>query len=160
MSETSFSIPREDRYLEDYVEGSVFEFAETAEVSEADIVRFSLDYDPQYFHTDPAQAATGPYKGLIASGAHTIALTFRLYVKNFLPGKASFGSPGLDELRWLRPVRPGDALRLRLTILAVTPSPSKNDRGTVSSLLETLNRHNETVMSCRCKNIIARRVPG
>ncbi|MDR2504279.1 MAG: MaoC family dehydratase [Deltaproteobacteria bacterium] len=160
MSETSFSVPREDRCLEDYITGTVFEFAETVEASEADIVNFALNYDPQYFHTDPAQAAAGPYKGLIASGAQTIAMTFRLYVKNFLPGKASFGSPGLDELRWLRPVRPGDTLRLRLTILAVTPSQSKNDRGTVSSMLETINQHNETVMSCRCKNIIARRTSG
>lgn len=157
MSETVFKTPKEERGLEDYKPGTVYEFAEKVTVSEADIVNFALEYDPQYFHTDPAAAASSPFKGLIASGAHTIALAFRIYVKNFLPGKASFGSPGLDEVRWFRPVRPGDALRLRLTIEAVEPSQSRQDRGTVLSLLESLNQKDEVVMSCKCRNIIARR---
>ena len=160
MSEKIFPVPKEDRRFEDYVAGSVFEFEETAGLSEADIVHFAQTYDPQYFHVDPVQAAQSPYKGIIASGAHTLALAFRLYVKNFLPGKASFGSPGADELRWFRPVRPGDVLRLRLTIQSAAPSQSRNDRGTVQSLLEVLNQGGEVVMTCILRNIIARRNPG
>ena len=160
MKANNFAVSREERRFEDYVAGAVYEFDETAGISQEDIVNFSRVYDPQYFHLDPDLAANGPYKGIIASGAHTIALTFRLYVKNFLPGQASFGSPGLDELRWLRPVRPGDTLRLRLTIQETIPSQSKNDRGTVHSLLETLNQNDEVVMVCKCKNIIGKRRTG
>ena len=160
MSLTDFSVPKADRYFEDYVKDAVFEFAETAAISEADIVNFANQYDPQYFHTDPVAAAGSMYKGLIASGAQTIALTFRLYVKNFLPGKASFGSPGMDELRWLKPLRPNDVLRIRMTILDVVPSQSKNDRGTVFSFVETINQNNEVIMTYKAKNIIAKRNPG
>lgn len=160
MSLTDFTVAKEDRYFEDYVPGTVYEFAETATVSEVDIVNFAKEYDPQYFHTDPAAAANSMYKGLIASGAQTIALTFRLYVKNFLPGKASFGSPGMDEVRWFKPLRPGDVVRIRMKILDVKPSQSKNDRGTVFSLAETINQKDEVIMSYQAKNIIAKRHPG
>ena len=160
MSLIDFTVAKEDRYFEDYVPGTVYEFAETATVSEAEIVNFAKEYDPQYFHTDPQAAASSMYKGLIASGAQTIALTFRLYVKNFLPGKASFGSPGMDEVRWFKPLRPGDVLRIRMTILDAKPSQSKNDRGTVFSLVETINQKDEVIMSYSAKNIIARRNPG
>ncbi|MDR2051694.1 MAG: MaoC family dehydratase [Deltaproteobacteria bacterium] len=159
MNFTSFSTEKEDRYFEDYVAGSVYEFPETESVDEADIIAFARKFDPQYFHTDPEAAARSPYKGIIASGAHTIAIGFKLYVSLFLPGKASFGSPGLDELRWLKPLRPGDAVRVRITILEASPSQSKNDRGTVQSLVEALNQKGETIMSFRCRNIIARRNP-
>ncbi|MDR1241834.1 MAG: MaoC family dehydratase [Deltaproteobacteria bacterium] len=154
-----FAVGKEDRYLEDYTAGCVYEFPETVEVREAEIIAFAEKFDPQYFHIDPAAAAASQYKGLIASGAHTIAVTFKLYVSLFLPGKSSLGSPGFDELRWLKPLRPGDALRVRITVLEVKPSQSRNDRGTVQSLLETLNQKDEVIMSCKCKNIIARRNP-
>jgi acyl dehydratase len=160
MTIQGFTIPKEERYFEDYAPGTVYEFAEKITVSEADIINFSKEYDPQYFHIDPVKAAASSYKGLIASGAHTIAITFGIYVRNFLPGKASFGSPGFDELRWLKPVRPNDVLRLRLTIEESTPSKSKNDRGTVASFIETINQKDEVVMSYKCKNIIARRNPA
>ncbi|MDR2820073.1 MAG: MaoC family dehydratase [Desulfovibrio sp.] len=160
MSVRGFTAPREDRYLEDYVPGMVFEFDETVTLTEKDILDFAAGYDPQVFHTDPVKAEESIYKGLIASGAHTISVTFRILVKNFLPGKASFGSPGMDELRWLKPVRPGDCLRLRVTITDVQPSRSKNDRGTVFSFLETVNQDDEVVMSFKGRAIMAKRHPG
>ncbi|MDR2825956.1 MAG: MaoC family dehydratase [Deltaproteobacteria bacterium] len=160
MSVQGFSIPREERYFEDYIPGTVYEFAETVTVSEAEILKFAKEFDPQYFHIDLDQALAGPFKGLIASGAHTIALTFGLYVRTFLPDKASFGSPGLDELRWLKPVRPNDVLRLRVTIEEVIPSKSKNNLGTVCSLLETINQKDEVVLSHKAKGLIGRRKPA
>jgi acyl dehydratase len=160
MSLQKFSPAKEERYFEDYVAGAVYEFPETESVDEAEIISFAKEFDPQYFHTDPTAAAEGPYKGLIASGAHTLAITFKLYVSLFLPGKSSFGSPGLDELRWLRPLRPGDTLRVRVSVLEATPSQSKTDRGTVHSLVETLNQKGETILSFKCKNIMARRNPA
>ena len=157
MSMQTIPVPKEERYFEDYAAGSVYEFEETATVSESDIVGFAEVYDPQYFHTDPEAAKNSIYKGLIASGAQTIALTFRLYIKNFLPGKASFGSPGMDELRWLKPLRPGDVLRVRVSIQEAKASQSRNDRGTVTSLVETINQNNEVIMSYKAVNIMARR---
>ena len=152
MSMVEFSVPKEDRHLEDYKEGAAYEFAETVSVSEADIIRFAKEFDPQYFHLDPEAAKNSIYKGLIASGGQTIALTFRLYIRGFLPGKASLGSPGIDEVRWFKPLRPGDVLRVRVTILSVKPSQSKNDRGTVTSLVETINQKDEVIMSYSISN--------
>ena len=160
MSPVDLSVAKEDRYFEDYVEGRIYEFAERISVSEADIIRFAKEFDPQYFHLDPEAAKNSIYKGLIASGGHTLALAFRLYIKNFLPGKASLGSPGIDEVRWFKPLRPGDVLRLRLTILSVKASQSKTDRGTVVSLIEIINQQEEVIMSHRAINIMLRRNSG
>jgi acyl dehydratase len=160
MSIVEFSVPKEERHFEDYAEGVVYEFAARISVSEADIIRFAKEFDPQYFHLDPEAAKNSIYKGLIASGGHTIAATFRLYIENFLPGKASLGSPGIDEVRWLKPLRPGDVLRIRLTILSVKPSQSKNDRGTVTSLVETINQKDEAIMTYKAMNIMLKRNPG
>jgi acyl dehydratase len=146
----------EDRYFEDYVPGTVCEFGEV-HVSEREIVEFARRFDPQEMHVDPQAAAQGTFGGLIASGWHTAAMMMRLVVDNFLPRKASLGSPGFDELRWLRPVRPDDVLRVRVTVLEVTPSRSKPDRGVVRSFIEVLNQHEEVVMSLKPMNIIARR---
>ena len=160
MSLADFPVSKEERCLEDYAEGAVYEFAKKISVSEADIIRFAKEFDPQYFHLDPEAAKNSIYKGLIASGGHTIAVTFRLYIENFLPGKASLGSPGIDEVRWLKPLRPGDELRIRLTVLSVKPSQSKNDRGTVASLVETINQKEEVIMTYKPVNIMLKRNPG
>jgi acyl dehydratase len=160
MSLQQFPTAKADRYFEDYIAGSVYEFPETVSVSEAEIIAFAEQFDPQYFHTDTAAAAAGPYKGLIASGAHTLALAFKLYIPLFLPDKNTLGSPGLDEVRWLSPLRPGDTLRIRITILEARPSQSRNDRGTVQSLVETLNQKGEVIMSYKCKSIMVRRNPA
>src|SRR5207237_8138659 len=114
-------------------------------------------FDPQEMHIDPEAAARGRFGGLVASGWHTAAMMMRLVAENFLPKKASLGSPGMDELRWLRPVRPGDVLRLRVTVLEATRSRSRLDRGVVRSLMEVLNQDGEVVMSLKTMNIIATR---
>ena len=146
----------EDRYFEDYIPGAVFEYGEIR-VDEAEIIEFARRFDPQDMHVDPEAAARGRFGGLIASGWHTAAMMMRLVAENFLPKKASLGSPGIDELRWLRPVRPGDVLRLRVTVLEATRSRSRPDRGVVRSLMEVLNQDGEVVMSLKPMNIIASR---
>ena len=156
MSTTDFSVPVVDRHFEDFVPGAVFEYGEIP-VSEAEIVEFARRFDPQYIHVDRARAVQGPFGGLIASGWHTAAMMMRLIVDNFLPKSASLGSPGIDELRWLRPVRPGDVLSVRLSILEATRSRSKPDRGVVRTLCEVLNQNREVVMSLKAMNIIASR---
>jgi len=154
LSATEFAVPVEDRHFEDYTPGAVFEYG-AIQVTEAEIVEFARRFDPQYIHVDPALAAQGPFGGLIASGWHTAAMMMRLIVDNFLPKSASLGSPGIDELRWLRPVRPGDVLSVRLSILEATRSRSKPDRGIVRTLCEVLNQKREVVMSLKAMNIIA-----
>jgi acyl dehydratase len=149
-------MPAADRYFEDYVPGAVFEYGEIR-IDEADILEFARRFDPQDMHVDPAKAAHGRFGGLIASGWHTGAVMMRLLADNFLPKEASLASPGIDELRWLRPVRPDDVLRVRVTVLDAAPSRSKPDRGMVRTLIEVLNQNKEIVMSLKPMNIIARR---
>jgi acyl dehydratase len=144
----------EDRHFEDYVPGSVFEYGEVT-VSAAEIIEFARRFDPQAMHVDPSAAARGRFDGLIASGWHTAAMVMRLLVDNFLPGRASLASPGIDELRWLRPVRPGDVLHIRVSVLEATRSRSKPDRGIVRTLVEVLNQDAVVVMSMKPMNIIA-----
>ena len=154
MSATEFAVPAANRHFEDYVPGAVFEYGEIP-VSEAEILEFARRFDPQYIHVDLERAGQGPFGGLIASGWHTAAMMMRLIVDNFLPKSASLGSPGIDELRWLCPVRPGDVLSVRLSVLEATHSRSKPDRGVVRTLCEVLNNKREVVMSLKAMNIIA-----
>ncbi len=122
-----------DRYFEDYVPGATHDCGSVS-VSEAEILDFARRYDPQEFHLDAA--ADGPFGGLIASGWHTASLMMRLYAEHYLSAVSSLGSPGVDELRWPRPVRPGAVLRLRATVLEARPSRSKPDRGLVRTRVE------------------------
>jgi acyl dehydratase len=146
----------EDRYFEDYIPGAVFEYWEIR-VDEAEILEFARRFDPQDMHVDPEASKHGRFGGLIASGWHTGAMMMRLLADNFLPKAASLASPGIDELRWLHPVRPGDVLRIRVSVLEATPSRSKPDRGTVRTLVKVLNQDGKVVMSMKPMNIIARR---
>jgi acyl dehydratase len=146
-------------YWEDLTPGRVFETA-TRTLSEEDIVRFAREYDPQSYHTD-AQAARGsPFGGLIASGWQTCGVTMRLMCDGYLLETSCAGSPGLEELRWLKPVRPGDTLRLKSTVLEATPSAKQPNRGTVLFLWETLNQHGEVVLSMRGRQLFLRRAPA
>lgn len=145
-----------ERYFEDYPAGAVFTAGEIR-VSEADIIDFARCYDPQAMHTDPEAAAAGAFGGLIASGWHTGAMMMRLFADNFLSPASSVASPGLDELRWLNPVRPGDTLSLRVTILEARPSRSRPGEGVVRSLVEVLNQKGEVVMSLKPISLIRRR---
>jgi acyl dehydratase len=140
--------------FEDYVAGVVYEFGAIT-VGEAEVISFGQQFDPQPFHTDPAAAAGWHFGGLIASGWHTAGLAMRLLVDHFLPVTSSLGSPGVDELRWFRPVRPGDELSLRVTILETRRSASKPDRGFMRTQVETLNQHGEVVMSMKAMNLLA-----
>jgi acyl dehydratase len=140
-------------YFDDCIPGAVHEYGE-AMVTEADILEFGRRFDPQDMHTDPAKAARGQFGGLIASGWHTAAMMMRLLTDNFLAGEASIASPGIDELRWPLPVRPGDILHIRVTILDRTRSRSKPDRGLVRTLVEVLNQHDEVVMSLKPMNLL------
>ena len=142
-----------ERYFEDYPPGAVFTAGPIA-VERADVVEFARKYDPQPMHTDPAAAARGAFGGLIASGWHTGALMMRLFADNFLSPASSLASPGLDELRWLRPVRPGDRLSLRVTVLEARRSRSKPAQGVIRSLVEVLNQHGEVVMSLKPISLI------
>ncbi len=148
-----------DRFFEDYVVGSVSELGSFT-IDAEQIVAFAQVYDPQPIHTDPEAAAAGPFGGLIASGWQTGALMMRLVVENYLSPASSLASPGVDELRWLRPVRPGDTLFVRLTVLEATRSRSKPDRGVVRSLIELRNQRGEDVMSVKPINLVRCREPA
>jgi acyl dehydratase len=126
-------------------------------VTRDEIVAFAREFDPQPFHIDEAAAAHTIYKGLIASGWHTIAIYMRLMWDSYLKDTMSLGSPGVDEVRWLKPVRPGDTLRARFTVLEAAPSRSKPDRGIVRSLSEVFNQHGEVVMTLRGLGMFGRR---
>jgi acyl dehydratase len=145
--------PAAPRYFEDYVAGSAQEFGAIL-VEEAEILSFARRFDPQTFHTDPEAAKESIYGGLIASGWHTAGLMMRLVVDHYLAASSSLGSPGVDELRWLKPVRPGDRLSIRATILEATRSRSKPDRGLVRTLIEVLNQDREVVMSLKAMNLM------
>jgi acyl dehydratase len=152
MNNSPSTFPPENRYFEDYVAGAVHEFG-TIAVEEAEIIAFAKRYDPQVFHTDPEAAKQTIYGGLIASGWLTAGLMMRLYTDHYLSHVASLGSPGVDELRWLKPVRPGDTLSARVTILETHRSRSKPDRGAVHSYIEVLNQNAEVVMSMKAVNL-------
>jgi len=115
------------RYFDDYLPGATYDCGSVS-VSEDEIVSFARQFDPQPFHVDPGAAARGPFGGLIASGWHTAALVMRQLVDHYLPEEASLGSPGLDEMRWPDPVRPGDTLRVRASVVDTRRSLSKPDR--------------------------------
>lgn len=141
-------VPISERYFEDYRVGETFEFGDYA-ITEEEIVEFATRYDPQPFHVDKQAAQRSIYGGLIASGWMTGAVMMRMLVDHLISPRSSMGSPGLDELRWLRPVRPGDRLRLRVTVLDSRRSQTKPDRGVVQFLQEAVNQDDETVMTVR-----------
>jgi acyl dehydratase len=156
VDKVSFAAPADERYFEDYVAGSVYEFGDFT-VTEADVVDFARRFDPQYIHTDPDRAKNGPFKGLIASGWHSGAILCRLMVDHYLSHVASLGSPGVDEMRWLHPVRPGDKLRIRTKITETRLSKSKPDRGLVSCEVEMINQDDQPVMSLKITNLLSKR---
>jgi acyl dehydratase len=147
-----------DRYFDDFEIGEAF-VSPGITLTEGLILDFALLYDPQPFHIDAEAAKASNYGGLIASGFQTMAIGFRAFLMTGVLAKCSLGSPGLDELRWLKPVRPGDTLHTRLTVLEKRPSRSKPDRGILVSDMRILNQRDEEVMSIRGMHLLARR-PG
>ena len=146
--------PASGRYFEDYVVGVEQEVGSVG-LSETEIVEFANKYDPQDFHTDHEKAKTGPFGGLIASGWHTIAVVMRLLVDKYLDNASSLGSPGIDELRWMAPVRPGDVLTVRAKVFNARRSDSKPDRGLIHTSVETSNQDGTMVMTMKAVNVVA-----
>jgi acyl dehydratase len=145
-------------HLEDLAPGQIHRLGRHT-VGRDEIVAFARDWDPQPFHVDEAAAAASIYGGLIASGWHTACIFMRLFVDGLLGRAAALGSPGIDELRWLRPVRPGDTLEGRLEVLEVRPSRSKPDRGIVRLRSVMVNQDQEEVLTF-IGNVMFRRRPG
>lgn len=144
---------RDARHFEDYPAGMVVECGPIG-VDEAGIIAFGRQFDPQPFHVDARGAATGPFGGVIASGWHTASLMMRLLVDHFLPGAAGLASPGIDELRWLAPVRPGDRLSLRITVTEARRSRSKPDRGLVQTYNELVNQDGAPVLTVKAMTLM------
>lgn len=156
MSESDTRAESVDRYLEDYLPGSVWHLGEVS-IDERQIVEFAESYDPQPIHTDPDAARRGPYGEVIASGWQTCVLTMQRFVPGFLSAASSLGSPAIDELRFPRPVRPGDRLTVRATVLDARVSASRPDRGIVRTKIVTHNADGVLVLSMIVVNFVLRR---
>ncbi|MGD0064220.1 MAG: MaoC family dehydratase [Streptosporangiaceae bacterium] len=156
LSDDDFAAPVDDRYFEDYAPGAVYEYG-YLQVTEAEIIDYALAFDPQPIHVDPVFASSGPFGGLIASGWHTAGLFTRLFVAHYVSRPASLASPGVDELRWPVPLRPGDSVRVRVAIGAARVSRSKPDRGIVRARGQLINQHDQDVLRLDLVNIFARR---
>jgi acyl dehydratase len=143
-------------YFDDFQLGDRFESLGVT-MADSSIIDFAIHFDPQAFHMDKEAAKNSIYGGLIASGIHTVAITFRLLL---MTGTLTnnLGSPGFDELRWLLPVRPDDTLRVVAEVVDTRPSSSRPDRGTVRFYCTTLNQRNETVQTVLCNQILKRRM--
>ena len=144
---------------EDFTPGRVFDTSART-LSEEDIVRFAREYDPQTFHTDAQAARASPFGGLIASGWQTCGVAMRLMCDSYLLESSCVGSSGLEELRWLKPVRPGDTLRLKTTVIESTPSAKQGNRGTVLFRWDVINQHGEVALSMRGRQMFLRRAPA
>ena len=144
-------------YFEDFEVGFRFQTPRAA-LTEREIMDYARVYDPQPFHIDPDAAAKSIYGGIIASGLQTCALSFALVLKAEVFNESSMGSPGMDRIRWLRPVRPGDSLGVTGTVSEVTPSTSRPDRGRIVIDYEVMNQSDEVVLTysithlLRCRN--------
>jgi acyl dehydratase len=146
------------KYFEDFSEGATLELGTFCLTTE-EIIEFASKYDPQPMHTDPDAARASIYGGLIASGWHTAVRYMRLVVDNLMRDAESIGSPGLDNLRWLKPVRPGDTLQARFHIVETRLSNSRPDWGIVRSRGELVNQHDDVVMTIEAVNFFGRRPP-
>lgn len=147
---------RDALYFEDFQPGRRF-ISRGVTLTEADIVDFAFKYDPQPFHIDKVAAEKSAYGGLIASGFHTLAAAFRMVVQQNIFTACSMGSPGLDELRWLKPVYPGDTLHTELEVLDAAPSASRPDRGRARVAYTVKNQHDEAVLTFTAMQILKRR---
>ncbi|MFP6716684.1 MAG: MaoC family dehydratase [Alphaproteobacteria bacterium] len=143
-------------YFEDFRVGQVIELG-SCTVSKDEIIAFARKFDPQPFHIDEAAAERSIYGGLIASGWHTGSLFMRLLYDGLLSHAASMGSPGQDELRWIKPVRPGDTLSARGLVEELIPSRSKPDRGLIRTTYEVFNQDGDKVMMVRGLGMFGKR---
>lgn len=145
------------RYFEDFAEGQVIELGPLPSLSEEEIITFARQWDPQPFHTDPVAAKETIYGGLIASGWQTALLTMRVMVDQLLSKTAAQGSPGVENIRFLKPVRAGDRLTARYTVLVAEPSAKRPNRGKILGRTEIFNEAGEAVYSVDGWTLIGRR---
>lgn len=145
-----------DLFFEDFTPGRSFR-SKGMTLSEAQILDFAFTYDPQPFHLDLEAAREGPFGGLIASGFQTLVIAFRLFYQEKIINACSMGSPGMDKLRWLKPVRPGDSLKVEAEVQSARPSASKPDRGLVVMAYAVLNQEGERVMTFEATHIFRKR---
>jgi acyl dehydratase len=144
------------RYLEDFTPGEIFR-TRGMSLDESEIMDFARKYDPQPIHTDREAAADGPFDGIIASGFHTTCVIFRLWVDLGFMEKSSLGGPGIEDMKWLAPVRPGDTLRAEIEILEARPSRSRPDRGILRYRTTGFNQRDEAVISFESASFLKRR---
>ena len=147
------------QWFEDFEVGQRF-VSQGVTFTEASIIDFASRYDPQRFHIDTEAAARTHFGGLVASGFQTLALSFRRFFDLGVVRESSIGAPGVEELRWTAPVRPGDTLYVEVEVIEVRPSSSRPDRGTVRMRYTTRNQRGETVMIMLVPQFIARRPAG
>jgi len=133
-------------YLDDFEAGRAYELGSFT-LTEAEIIDFATQFDPQPFHIDPEAAEGSMFGGLIASGWHSVSCVMRLMVDNLIPARSGLGSPGIDQLRWLKPVRPGIEYRAVYTVDSVRDSTSKPDRGMITTTTELFDPDGEAVMT-------------
>ena len=145
-------------YFDDFAVGQRFETAAKT-VTEAEILDFALQFDPQPFHLDAKAARATQFGGLIASGFHTLSLSMSLFFRMRLLEGANLGSPGIDAVRWLKPMRPGDTVRQVAEVTALKPSTSKPDRGVIWMRHDTVDQAGEVIMTVDCMHMLRRR-PG
>jgi acyl dehydratase len=144
------------RYFEDFEAGQEYPVGPYA-VTRAEIIAFAAEFDPQPFHLDEAAAADSLLGGLSASGWHTCAIFMRMMCDGWLSGSASMGAPGVDTLKWLRPVRPGDVLSGRSVVVETRASKSRPDRGFVQFRHEVANHRGEPVLTLEHSHMLSRR---
>lgn len=145
------------RYFDDFAIGERF-VTPGITLTESEIIDFALRYDPQPFHLDAQAASQSLYGGLIGSGFQTLALSFRLFIQSGVLSACSMGSPGIDELRWLAPVRPGDTVHTEVEVVDSKPSRSKPDRGMLRMRYAVLNQHGDIVLSYFINHLLKRAV--
>ena len=148
-----------EKFFEDFQVGERFRTKEKT-LSLEEIVEFARLYDPQPFHVDEKAAAESPYGGVIASGFHTVVASFRLFIDTGVIGTTGMGSPGMDSIRWLKPVRPGDALRVEAEVVEARASRSEPRRGIVLMEFRTFNQEGDVVLSMRAVHLVRRKGGG
>ena len=143
------------RYFEGFKVGDTYE-TRAVTLTEGQMVDFSMQYDPQPIHTDREASKRGIHGDMISSGLQTLGLANRLWIELGLMGENNLGGPGLDNVRWPRPVFAGDTLRTVVEVVAARESKSKPDRGIVTFAFTTYNQKDEVVMTYECMDMIRR----
>ena len=143
-------------HFEDFSVGQVIDLGRRT-LTEAEIIDFARQFDPQPFHVDRDAAAASHFGGIVASGWHTCSVLMRQIVDELLLKSVSHGSPGVDEIRWLKPVRPGDTLNMTMRVVEAIPSKSRPDRGVLKCEYQGVNQHGETVVTLKTLGMFGRR---